>query len=163
MNRASSPTCAPARTCAATGAIKAFKLISTPPAPTGAATSKNKMLQRIYGTCFPQSVRCLRSTSHTLEEAKKRDHRKLGRELDLFDIYEEGPGFPFFLPKGMILHNLLDRLLARDPAHGARIPGDQNAHDPQPGRCGTGRGTGTTTRTICISRKSTTPTSPSSP
>ena len=43
-----------------------------------------------------------------LEEAKRRDHRKLGRELDLFDIYEEGPGFPFFFPKGMVLRNTLE-------------------------------------------------------
>ena len=90
---------------AATGAIKAIKLLNA----TGAywhGDSKNKMLQRIYGTCFPKAS-MLEEHLHMLEEAKKRDHRKLGRELDLFDIYEEGPGFPFFLPKGMLLYNLL--------------------------------------------------------
>ena len=90
---------------ASTGPIKAIKLLSA----TGAywhGDSNNKMLQRIYGTCFPKAS-MLEEYLHMLEEAKKRDHRKLGRELDLFDIYEEGPGFPFFLPKGMILYNLL--------------------------------------------------------
>ena len=65
------------------------------------------MLQRIYGTAFPKKSQ-LDEYLQRLEEAKKRDHRKLGRELDLFDIYEEGPGFPFFMPKGMVLRNLLE-------------------------------------------------------
>lgn len=89
-----------------TGLIKAFKLTSC----TGAywrGDSKNKMLQRIYGTAFPKAS-MLEEHLAAIEEAKKRDHRKLGRELDLFDLYEEGPGFPFFLPKGMILRNILE-------------------------------------------------------
>ncbi len=84
-----------------TGKVKAYKLLSV----AGAywrGSEKNKMLQRIYGTSFAKKSE-LDEYLHRLEEAKKRDHRKLGRELDLFDIYEEGPGFPFFLPKGMVL------------------------------------------------------------
>ncbi|MEE0834845.1 MAG: threonine--tRNA ligase [Clostridia bacterium] len=89
-----------------TGSVKAFKLIQC----TGAyweGDSKNKMLQRIYGVAFPKKEE-LDAYLERMEEAKKRDHRKLGRELDLFDIYEEGPGFPFFLPKGMVLRNILE-------------------------------------------------------
>ena len=91
-----------------TGRVKANALKLT--SCTGAywrGDSKNKMLQRIYGTCF-MSKDELDAHLRRLEEAKLRDHRRLGRELDLFDIYEEGPGFPFFLPKGMILRNLLE-------------------------------------------------------
>ena len=89
-----------------TGKIKAFKLLSV----AGAywrGSEKNKMLQRIYGTSFSKKSE-LDEYLFRLEEAKKRDHRKLGRELDLFDIYDEGPGFPFFMPKGMILRNTLE-------------------------------------------------------
>ncbi|HHW48418.1 MAG TPA: threonine--tRNA ligase [Clostridiaceae bacterium] len=89
-----------------TGKVKAFKLLSV----AGAywrGNEKNKMLQRIYGTSFPKKSE-LDEYLFRLEEAKKRDHRKLGRELDLFDILEEGPGFPFFMPKGMILRNVLE-------------------------------------------------------
>jgi len=68
--------------------------------------AENKMLQRIYGTCF-MSKEELEEHLRMIEEAKKRDHRKLGRELDLYDLYDEGPGFPFFFPKGMILRNKL--------------------------------------------------------
>jgi threonyl-tRNA synthetase len=68
--------------------------------------AENKMLQRIYGTCF-MSKGELEEHLARIEEAKKRDHRKLGRELDLFALYEEGPGFPFFFPKGMVLRNEL--------------------------------------------------------
>jgi threonyl-tRNA synthetase len=64
------------------------------------------MLQRIYGTCFPKK-RELDAYLTRSEEAKTRDHRKLGRELDLFMLCDEGPGFPFFLPKGMVLKNAL--------------------------------------------------------
>jgi len=88
-----------------TGKVKAFKLLSV----AGAywrGSEKNKMLQRIYGTSFPKKSQ-LDEYLVRLEEAKKRDHRKQGKELDLFDILEEGPGFPFFMPKGMILRNLL--------------------------------------------------------
>ena len=69
--------------------------------------SKNKMLQRIYGTAFEKKEE-LDAYLHLLEEAAKRDHRKLGKELGLFVIKEEGPGFPFFLPKGMALRNELE-------------------------------------------------------
>lgn len=89
-----------------TGKIKAFKLLSV----AGAywrGNEKNKMLQRIYGTSFAKKSD-LDEYLFRLEEAKKRDHRKLGRELDLFDILDEGPGFPFFMPKGMILRNTLE-------------------------------------------------------
>ncbi|MDD4772462.1 MAG: threonine--tRNA ligase [Eubacteriales bacterium] len=89
-----------------TGLIKAFKVLQC----TGAyweGNSENKMLQRIYGVAFTKKSD-LDAYVARIEEAKKRDHRKLGRELDLFDIHDEGPGFPFFLPKGMILRNLLE-------------------------------------------------------
>ena len=66
----------------------------------------NKMLQRIYGTCFMNKNE-LDEYLRRIEEAKQRDHRKLGRELDLFALYDEGPGFPFFFPKGMIIRNEL--------------------------------------------------------
>ena len=88
-----------------TSAVKAFKLLSI----AGAywrGSEKNKMLTRIYGTSFP-SREMLDEHLERLEEAKKRDHRKLGKELGLFALFDEGPGFPFFLPKGMILKNLL--------------------------------------------------------
>ena len=88
-----------------TSAIKAFKLLSV----AGAywrGDEKNKMLTRIYGTSFP-SENMLEEYLNRLEEAKRRDHRKLGKELGLFALFEEGPGFPFFLPKGLILKNLL--------------------------------------------------------
>ena len=88
-----------------TGAVKAFKLIQC----TGAyweGDSKNKMLQRVYGTAFP-TKEALATYLDMLEEAKKRDHRKLGKELGLFTIMDEGPGFPFFLPNGMVLRNTL--------------------------------------------------------
>ena len=64
------------------------------------------MLTRIYGTAFPKKS-LLDAHLEKIEEAKKRDHRKLGRELQLFALMPEGPGFPFFLPKGMVLKNLL--------------------------------------------------------
>ena len=89
-----------------TGKIKAVKLTSI----AGAywrGSEKNKMLQRIYGTAFTNREE-LDAYIARIEEAKKRDHRKLGRQLDLFDIRDEGPGFPFFYPKGMILRNTLE-------------------------------------------------------
>lgn len=91
---------------ASTGQIKAVKLQSV----AGAywrGDSDRKMLQRIYGTCFPTQAE-LDEYLHRLEEAKKRDHRKIGKEMDLFAIYEEGPGFPFFMPKGMVIRNELE-------------------------------------------------------
>ncbi len=89
-----------------TGKLKAIKLMNA----AGAywrGNENNKMLQRIYGTAFPKKSE-LEEYITRIEEAKKRDHRKLGRELDLFDILDEGPGFPFFMPKGMVLRNLLE-------------------------------------------------------
>ncbi len=91
-----------------TGRIKgnALKLTSC----TGAywrGNSDNKMLQRIYGTCF-MSREELDKHLERIEEAKRRDHRKLGRELDLYALFDEGPGFPFFFPKGMVLRNELE-------------------------------------------------------
>ncbi|SDI42286.1 threonine--tRNA ligase [Desulfosporosinus hippei] len=89
-----------------TANIKAFKLMSL----AGAywrGSEKNKMLQRIYGTAFAKPAD-LEEHLFKLEEAKRRDHRKLGLELDLFSLHEEGPGFPFFHPKGMILRNELE-------------------------------------------------------
>lgn len=91
--------------CPSTGRVKAFKLQSI----AGAywrGNEKNKMLQRIYGTAFPSKEE-LDAYLHMLEEAAKRDHRKLGKELDLFAIMDEGPGFPFFLPNGMVIRNEL--------------------------------------------------------
>ena len=90
---------------ASTGKFKNCKLMSV----AGAywrGSEKNKMLQRIYGTAFEKKAD-LDAYLTMLEEAKKRDHRKLGKELGLFTIMDEGPGFPFFLPKGMVLKNTL--------------------------------------------------------
>ena len=88
-----------------TSAVKAFKLTSV----AGAywrGNEKNKMLTRIYGTAFSNKTD-LEEYLTRIEEAKKRDHRRLGKELGLFALMEEGPGFPFFLPKGMIVKNTL--------------------------------------------------------
>ncbi len=88
-----------------TGQIKAFKLMSV----AGAywrGDSDRPMLQRIYATAFPSQEE-LDAYINMIEEAKKRDHRKLGRELGLFAFRDEAPGFPFYLPKGMILRNAL--------------------------------------------------------
>ena len=90
---------------ASTGKFKNAKLMSV----AGAywrGSEKNKMLQRIYGTAFEKKAD-LDAYLTMLEEAKKRDHRKLGKDLGLFTILDEGPGFPFFLPKGMVLKNTL--------------------------------------------------------
>ncbi len=86
--------------------LKYFKLLKV----SGAywkGDANNKMLQRIYGVCFDTKEK-LDEYLSLLEEAKKRDHKKLGKELDLFMISEYGPGFPFFLPKGMIIRNELE-------------------------------------------------------
>jgi len=88
-----------------TGYIKAFKLLNV----AGAywrGDERNPMLTRIYGTAFP-SNEMLEKYLKRVEEAKRRDHRKLGKELELFSFHEEGPGFPFWLPKGVILRNVL--------------------------------------------------------
>lgn len=89
-----------------TGKVKAIKLLKS----SGAywrGDEKNKMLQRIYGISFPKSSE-LEEYLRLLEEAKQRDHKKLGKQLELFMIAPEGPGFPFFLPKGMVLRNVLE-------------------------------------------------------
>ena len=86
--------------------LKHFKLLKV----SGAywkGDANNKMLQRVYGICFDTEEE-VQNYLNLLEEAKKRDHKKLGRELDLFMMSEYGPGFPFFLPKGMILRNILE-------------------------------------------------------
>ena len=90
---------------ASTGKLKAVKLMQC----TGAywrGSEKNKMLSRVYGTAFPKQSE-LDAYLLQIEEAKKRDHRKLGKELGIFALFEEGPGFPFFLPNGMIIKNTL--------------------------------------------------------
>ena len=90
-----------------TGRVKAVKLTQT----TGAywrGDAQNKMLCRVYGVAFPKQSE-LDAYLTMLEEAKKRDHRKLGKELDLFDIFDEGPGFPAFLPNGMVVRNELEK------------------------------------------------------
>lgn len=89
-----------------TGQIKAFKIMSV----AGAywrGNSDNKMLQRLYATAFPTQEE-LDNYIKMLEEAKQRDHRKIGKEMELFALYDEGPGFPFFLPNGMIIRNELE-------------------------------------------------------
>lgn len=88
-----------------TGYLKAFKL-RTVAGAYWRGNSKNKMLQRIYGYSFSNEER-LKQHLKLMEEAEKRDHRKLGKELELFFLSEYGPGFPFFLPKGMVIRNVL--------------------------------------------------------
>ncbi|MGN8913640.1 threonine--tRNA ligase [Anaerofustis butyriciformans] len=92
--------------------VKAIKLLSI----TGAywrGDSNKKMLQRIYGISFPKA-KMLEEYLQMLEEAKKRDHRKIGKDMDLFMICEEGPGFPFFLPKGMVIRNELENFWRKE-------------------------------------------------
>ena len=98
-----------------TGRIKVFKLMSV----AGAywrGNSDNKMLQRIYGTAFPKKSQ-LEEHLFLLEEAKKRDHRKLGKELGLFMFSDEAPGMPFFLPNGMIIRNELEQFARKLQFH----------------------------------------------
>ena len=90
-----------------TSQIKAINLTSVAGAYWRGDSDK-KMLQRIYGTAFP-SQDDLDEYLKRIEEAKKRDHRKIGKEMDLFALYDEGPGFPFFLPKGMVIRNELEK------------------------------------------------------
>lgn len=89
-----------------TSNIKAIKLLSVAGAYWRGDSDK-KMLQRIYGTSFPSREE-LDEYIDRIEEAKKRDHRKIGKEMDLFALYDEGPGFPFFMPKGMVIRNELE-------------------------------------------------------
>ena len=88
-----------------TGAVKAVKLLSTASAYWRGDAARDSLC-RVYGTAYPKAAE-LEAYLNMLEEAKKRDHRKLGKELGLFALLEEGPGFPFFLPKGMLLKNTL--------------------------------------------------------
>jgi threonyl-tRNA synthetase len=93
--------------CAFHRRLKSVKLMNV----AGAywrGSEKNKMLQRIYGTSFPKKS-MLDEHLLRIEEAKRRDHRKLGAELDLYSIQDEGPGFPFFHAKGMVLRNELEK------------------------------------------------------
>src|SRR5690606_14377903 len=100
-----------------TGLVKAFKLLTV----SGCywrADAKNQVLQRVYGTSFPDKKQ-LAEYLRILEEAKKRDHRRIGKDLDLFSFQDEGPGFPFFHPNGMVVYNeivqfIRDELGARD-------------------------------------------------
>lgn len=97
-----------------TGYVKAYKLLSV----AGAywrGDVRNKMLQRVYGTSFPEK-KALNEHLALLEEAKKRDHRKIGRELDLFSFHDEGPGFPFFHPNGMLVYNEIMKFLREELA-----------------------------------------------
>ena len=95
-----------------TGYLKAFKLMSTAGAYWRGDSNK-KMLQRIYGVAFPTKKE-LDDYLVLLEEAERRDHRKLGKQLDLFFLDEHGPGFPFFMPKGMELRNKLEEIWRKE-------------------------------------------------
>ena len=97
-----------------TGQIRAFKLTSVA-GSYWRGDANNKMLQRIYGTCFP-SAEELKAYLDKIEEAKQRDHRKIGREMELFMLTDEGPGFPFFLPNGMIIRGELERFWREEHA-----------------------------------------------
>ena len=102
-----------------TGKIGVFKLLSV----AGAywkGSEENKMLQRIYGTSFPKK-KVLDEYLEHLEEAKRRDHRKLGQELDLYGIAEEGPGFPFFYPKGMVVRTELENFWRSEHSKGGYL------------------------------------------
>jgi threonyl-tRNA synthetase len=97
-----------------TAAVKAFKLLNV----AGAywrGDSRNRMLQRIYGTSFPDR-KMLDEHLRLLEEARKRDHRRIGKELDLFSFHEEGPGFPFFHPNGVVIFNEIVGFLRQELA-----------------------------------------------
>jgi len=113
--------------------VKAFKLTSI----AGAywrGSEKNKMLTRIYGTAFTKKAD-LDEYLARIEEAKKRDHRKLGKQLGLFMMADEGPGFPFFLPNGMILKKYTPGLLERD-SHQGGLCRDFDADYPEPSALG---------------------------
>ena len=99
-----------------TSQIKAVNLTSVAGAYWRGDSDK-KMLQRIYGTAFPSQEE-LDEYLKRIEEAKKRDHRKIGKEMDLFALYDEGPGFPFFMPKGMVIRNELEKFWRQE--HGKR-------------------------------------------
>ena len=122
-----------------TGYIKAFKLLSV----SGAywrGREDNPMLQRIYGISFDSEEK-LQEFLKRREEAKRRDHRRLGRELDLFSLHEEGPGFPFFHPRGMVVINALLDLWRRE--HLKWVIRSKNSYDFRTGSLGTIRPLGT--------------------
>ena len=151
--KATSRTCAAARTCRARASCKHFKLMKV----AGAywrGDHRNEMLQRIYGTAWATKDE-LQQYLTMLEEAEKRDHRKLGRELDLFHLDEHSPGTVFWHPKGWTVWQQVEQYMrARLPRQ--RLPGGQGPADPGQERCGRRRATGTSTATTCSrpSRKS---------
>jgi threonyl-tRNA synthetase len=97
-----------------TGPLKAVKLTQAT-AAYWRGDAANASMSRVYGTAFPKAA-MLAEHLAAIEEAKRRDHRRIGRELDLFDLYDEGPGFPFFLPKGMVLRNILENFWREEHA-----------------------------------------------
>ena len=122
-----------------TGMIKAFKLMKVSGAYWRADQTKAQ-LQRIYGTAFFDKKE-LKKHLHFIEEAKKRDHRKIGAALDLFSFHEEAPGMPFFHAKGMDIWNaLLDYW--REEHRAGRLCGNQNPHHAQPRTLGKKRALG---------------------
>ena len=124
--------------------------------------SNRQTLQRIYGIAFPKKEE-LDEYLAKLEEARKRDHRKgWGKELGLFTLMDEGPGFPFFLPKGMVLRNTPAGLLAGGPQE-VRLRGDLHTRHPQPGPLAPLRPLGPLQRTTCTPPSSTGRITPSSP
>ena len=142
-----------------TGKVKAVKLMSV----AGAywrGSEDNAMLQRIYATSFPKKAQ-LDDYLHKLEEAKKRDHRKLGRELGLFVTVDEGPGFPLFLPKGMIIRNELENFWRQEHT----LAGYQEIRTPiiLNEELWHRSGTGIITKRTCISPRSMMKTMRSSP
>ena len=139
------------------GAIKLMKLAGA----YWRADASREQLQRLYGTAFFKKAE-LDEYLHNLEEAEKRDHRKIGREMDLFMMRDEAPGFPFFLPNGMVLKNtLLDYW--REIHHKRRLRRDLHAHDHEQAAVEDLRATGTITRTTCTPPSSTMKSTASSP
>ena len=129
-----------------TGKLKVFKLMKV----AGAywrGDSRNEMLQRIYGTAWATKEE-LDAYLHTLEEAEKRDHRKLGKQLDLFHLQDEAPGMVFWHPKGWSIWQQVEQYMrARLPRQ--RLPGSARPADPRPRAVGEDRATGRTTATTC--------------
>ena len=142
-----------------TGAVKAVKLLSTASAYWRGDAARDSLC-RVYGTAYPKAAE-LEAYLNMLEEAKKRDHRKLGKELGLFALLEEGPGFPFFLPKGMLLKTPSSTTGAKSIS--ARAIRRSARPSSSAGRCGSAAATGTITRIICTPRSSTARTFPLSP
>ena len=151
--RATSPTCAPAPIWTPPARSRAVKLMSV----AGAywrGSEKNKMLQRIYGTAFAKKDE-LEAYLHRIEEAKKRDHRKLGQELDLFAIMRRGPRLPLLPAQGHDPQEHADRLLARGP-HASTAMWRSPPPSSSTARCGSAPATGITTSRTCTPPSSTT-------